>query len=141
MLPPEYRTGTRGSFPPEVKPVPREKRSVSIRLGEPYNICAHGAVDTHSAYCQDNERLQQGGDQLPTTFPWDPTVRIVSVVGVGLVTATTPQAGSWRPTTTACGTVAIFAQILFVDKPLHNGTQNTNVSKPILLTFILVGGC
>jgi hypothetical protein len=29
----------------------------------------HGAVDTHSAYCQDNERLQQqGGDQLPTTF-------------------------------------------------------------------------
>jgi hypothetical protein len=36
-------------------------------------------------------------------FPWDPTVRIVCVVSVGLVTTTTPQAGSWPLTTTACG--------------------------------------
>jgi hypothetical protein len=49
-------------------------------------------------------------------FPWDPTVRIVCVVGVGLVTATTPQLSAIMATDLLQPVVAICAQIRFVDK-------------------------
>ena len=72
------------------------KDSSRFRLGEPYNICAHGAVDTRYAYCQDNEGLQQQGHKVVINFqPLAMGMILRSglfvLVGVGLVTATTAQ--------------------------------------------------
>jgi len=104
-----------------------KKRKGWSRLGVPYNY-VHGKPWTHNLTVLLAARQRE---TITTTrwwstsnrFPWDPTVRIVCVVGVGLVTTTTPiqQARSWR----LVQLVATFAQIYTFPwyKPLHNGTE------------------